>query len=133
MTKSVIVPEFKPLRLGELPTDRLKKFGLTLAEGIVTFTIPAQKHAFESHPDTFHACLPYLTQTIINPTHVGQSPKHASKGFELVSEVNNAGLIVLVAVLIKPTGRGFYMVKSTYPIDQGKLENRIRKGHLIRV
>ncbi|PWW04125.1 hypothetical protein DFR52_101816 [Hoeflea marina] len=77
------------------------------------------------------SCVPYLAQTVTDPTHVGQSPRHAGKGFELVREVNEAGLIVLVAVLIKPTGRGVYMVKSTYPIGSGKLENRLRKGHMI--
>jgi hypothetical protein len=124
-------PRFKPLMLGQLPVHHLKAFGLELAEGNVTFTIPAQQHALKSHPDSFMSCVPYLSQTVVDPTHVGQSPKHAGKGFELVREVNEAGLIILVAVLIKPTGRGIYMVKSTYPIDSDKLENRLRKGHLI--
>jgi hypothetical protein len=106
-------------------------FGLELAEGDVTFTIPAQQHALKSHPGTYISCLPYLAQTVVDPTHVGQSPKHAGQGFELVRAVNAAGLIILVAVLIKPTKRGIYIVKSTYPIDSGKLENRLRKGHLI--
>lgn len=78
------------------------------------------------------SCVPYLSQAVTDPTHVGQSPKHAGQGFELVREVNQAGLIVLLAVLIKPTGQGIYMVKSTYPIDRDKLANRLRKGHLIR-
>lgn len=125
------IPRFKPLMLGQLPVHHLKTFGLELAEGSVTFTIPAQQHALKSHPDTFMSCVPYLSQTIIDPTHVGQSPKHAGSGFELVREVKEDELIILVAVLIKPTGRGIYMVKSTYPIDKYKLENRLRKGHLI--
>lgn len=79
------------------------------------------------------SCAPYLAQTVVDPTHVGQSPKHADGGFELVREVNEAGLIILVAVLIKPTGKGIYLVKSTYPIDSEKLANRIHKGHLVPV
>ncbi len=125
-------PRFRPLILGELPVHQLKSFGLHLTKGFVTFSIPAQKHAFRSHPDSFMSCVPYLSQTVTDPTHVGQSPKHVGHGFELVREVNQAGLIVLVAVLIKPTGPGIYMVKSTYPIDRDKLANRLRKGHLIR-
>jgi hypothetical protein len=125
LTDSKNIPRFKPLMLGQLPVHHLKTFGLDLGEGSVTFTIPAQQHALKSHPDSFMSCVPYLSQTIVDPTHVGQSPKHVGKGFELVREVNTAGLIILVAVLIKPISRGIYMVKSTYPIDSEKLENRI--------
>lgn len=102
-----------------------------LPEGQVSFTIPAQKHAWKSHPDTFLSCLPYLSQTVVDPTHVGQSPKHLNQGFELVRELKAVGLIVLVAVLVKPVAGEFYLVKSTYPIDRDKLERRLRKGHLI--
>src|SRR5690606_2410519 len=131
LNTKLIVPQFKPLILGDLPADHLQKFGLECAPGQVAFSIPAQKHAFERHPDTYMSCSLYLAQTVVEPTHVGQSPKHADQGFELVREIDDAGLIILIAVLIKPTKRGIYMVKSTYPIDIGKLENRIRKGHLI--
>lgn len=125
-------PRFKPLILGPLPVHHLRLFGLTLTEGLVTFSIPAQKHALRSHPDSFLSCMPHLAQAVTDPTHVGQSPKHAGQGFELVREISQSGLIVLVAVLIKPTTHGIYVVKSTYPIDRDKLANRLRKGHLIR-
>jgi hypothetical protein len=119
------------LILGQLPVRRLKAFGLELPEGLVAFSIPAQRHALKSHPDSFMSCLPYLAQTVVDPTHVSQSPRHAGEGFELVRAINSSGLIILVAVLIRPTTKGIYMVKSTYPIDADKLANRLRKGHLI--
>ncbi|WP_146200190.1 hypothetical protein [Ochrobactrum soli] len=125
--------KFRPLTLGQLPVEALKQFGLELTAGHVAFTIPAQKHAFERHPDTYMSCLPFLSQTVTEPTHVGQSPNHTDGGFELVREVTESGLIVLVAVLIKPTKKGIYLVKSTYPIDYNKLGNRVRRGHLISV
>ncbi|WP_147412768.1 hypothetical protein [Rhizobium sp. AG855] len=124
-------PRFKPLILGELPVQHLRRFGLNLQPGPVGFSIPAQKHAFKSHPDSFMSCLPFLTQTVARPTHVGQSPKHTNDGLELIREVRQLDLILLVALLIRPTRQGVYMVKSTYPIDRNKLENRLRKGHLI--
>lgn len=78
------------------------------------------------------SCLPFLSETVIRPTHVGQSPRHANDGFELIREVRQTEIILLVAVLIRPTGQGFYLVKSVYPIDRNKLANRLRKGHLIK-
>ncbi len=125
-------PRFKPLILGELPVHQLRRFGLDLNPGRVSFSIPAQKHAFKSHPDTFMSCLPFASQAVVDPSHVGQSPKHAAEGFELIREVRQSKLIILVTVLIRPSRQGVYLVKSVYPIDQNKLANRLRKGHLIR-
>ncbi|MDR7028895.1 hypothetical protein [Rhizobium rosettiformans] len=125
-------PRFKPLILGELPVHQLRRFGLDLNPGLVSFSIPAQKHAFKSHPDTFMSCLPFVSQAVVDPSHVGQSPKHAAEGFELIREARQSELIILVAVLIRPSRQGVYLVKSVYPIDQNKLANRLRKGHLIK-
>ncbi|MDH4412155.1 MAG: hypothetical protein QE484_02530 [Rhizobium sp.] len=125
-------PRFKPLILGDLPVHHLNRFGLNLAPGLVSFSIPAQKHALKSHPDSFMSCLPFVSQAVVNPSHVGQSPKHATDGFELIREVRQSELIILVALLIRPSRQGVYLVKSVYPIDQNKLANRLRKGHLIK-
>ncbi|MFP5076571.1 hypothetical protein ACLE20_04625 [Rhizobium sp. YIM 134829] len=133
MSKRKTPTRFTPLLHGPLPITQLEKFGLMLAEGSVAFTIPAQKHALRSHPDSFMSCLPYLAQTVTTPHYVGQSPRHVEAGFELVREVRATGAIVLVAALIKPTRQGTYLVKSTSPIDRFKLENRLRKGHLLSV
>lgn len=128
---TAIYPKFRHLVLGPLPTAALGKAGILLGEGEVHFRIPAQKHAFNRHPDTFMSCVPFLSETVVTPTHVGQSPRHANDGFELVREIKHAGLIVLVSVFIKPSNNGIYGVTSTYPIDRSKLEARLRKGHLV--
>lgn len=125
--------KYKPLTLGPLPLGPLTQFGLQLDEGLVHFTIPAQRHAAERHPEEYPLCFPHLLDTVQKPTHVGQAPKHAEAGFELVRQVSAGSLIVLVAVLIKPTKSGIHLVKSVYPIDAGKLENRVRRGYLIEV
>lgn len=78
-------------------------------------------------------CVPFLSETVVDPTHVGQSPHHVNDGIELVREIRQAGLIVLVAVFIKPSNSGVYGVTTTYPIDRNKLEARLRKGRLFEV
>lgn len=78
------------------------------------------------------SCLPFVSQAVVSPSYVGQSPKHATEGFELIREVTQSELIILVALLIRPSRQGVYLVKSVYPIDQNKLPNRLRKGHLIK-
>lgn len=126
-------PTFKPLVLGPLPTEQLAKASFNLAEGEVHFSIPAQKHAYGRHPDTYMSLVPFLSETVINPTHVGQAPDHHGRGFELVREIQSAGVIVLVAVTLRPTNSGIYHVMSTYPIDRNKLERRVRKRFLTAV
>ena len=130
---AIVIPTFKPLVLGALPCVQLQKAGLLLAEGDVHFSISAQKHAYRNHPDTYMSCAPFLSETVLNPTHVGQSPHHAENGFEIVREIKEEGLILLVALLLKPTNRGVYQVTSTYPIDANKLDRRVRKNFLFVV
>lgn len=124
--------QFKNLVLGDLPTDCLAKAGLDLEPRPVRFTIAAQKHAVSSHPHEFDLCQPYLAEIIASPTYVGQAPDHKNKGFELVLSAQSGGLLILLAVHIKPVD-GAYIVKSVYPINQNKLERRLRKGFLIKV
>ncbi|MFK4810698.1 hypothetical protein ACI3KW_10845 [Devosia sp. ZW T5_3] len=125
--------KLQPLFLGELPTIQLKQFGLMLPDGQVLMSIPAQKHAIKSHPAEFDLCHPYLSEVVETPSLVGQSPHHVNSGFELVKEIDDQGLIILVAVCIKPTSSGIYMATSTYPISGVTMNNRVKKGHLIFV
>lgn len=94
--------------------------------------IPAQRHAMKRHPDDFPRCLPFLSEVIETPSLCGQSPHHAD-GFELVKEIDDEGLIVLVALNIERSSSGLYIATSTYVIDQDKAERRVRKKHLIYV
>lgn len=125
--------KFKPLTLGPLPVEPLRRFGLDVDEGTVHFGIPGQKHAQSRHPSDFALCFPYLPDIVTSPTHVGQSPHHVHDGFELVREVKDGELIILVAALLKPTKYGVHLVTSTYRIDTKKLERRLATGHLIEV
>ncbi len=125
--------KFKPLTLGPLPVEPLRRFGLDVSEGSVHFGIPGQKHAQRRHPHDFDICFPHLSDTVCAPTHVGQSPHHTDDGFELVREIRDGQLIILVAALLKPTKHGVHLVTSTYRIDSRKLERRLETGHLIEV
>jgi hypothetical protein len=100
-----------------------------MADGLVHFTIPAQKHAWKRHPDTFFQCLPYVGQAIAGPTYAGQSP-HQPQGFEVVLEVAAENTHVLVAIGLRPSNSGIYHVRSTYLIDYNTVERRCRKGFL---
>jgi len=95
-------------------------------------SVKAQEHAHKRHGDDFLKCLPYLEDTVTTPSQLGQSPKHLD-GFELIKEINEAGFFVLVAMLILPSRKGIYQVTSAYPIGLGKVEGRLKTGHIIHV
>lgn len=94
--------------------------------------IPAQKHALKRHPEDFPKCLPYLQEVVETPSLCGQSP-HQLDGFELIKEIDDQGLIVLVAVKITRSSSGIYIASSTYLIDKNTIDRRVRKGFLIYV
>jgi hypothetical protein len=130
---AIIRRKFKALTLGELPLECLEKAGLKLAAGSVHFSIAAQKHALSHHGDDFYLCEPFLAETVASPTYAGQGPDHKGKGFELVLHTRRRDLIVLVAIHLKPTKAGTYIVKSAYPINSNTLKRRLRKGFLVKV
>ncbi|MCM2294421.1 hypothetical protein NAC44_19015 [Allorhizobium sp. BGMRC 0089] len=120
-----------PLRLGPLPIDKLKDFGILTPPGEVIFTVAAQKHAIKGHAAEFALCLRYIERAVQTPTYVGQAPQHKNLGVELIYEHVVDRVIILVAVHLEQTPEGFYIVKSTYPISKDKLERRIRKKFLM--
>lgn len=129
----LFLPRFRPLVLGNLPHGRLARANLFLPPGPVHFSIMAQRHAFKRHPETFMSCLPFLSETVTDPTHAGQAPDHGTDGFELIREIRQANLILLVAIRIRRSSDGAYQVSSTYPIDRNKLERRLRKKFIVRL
>lgn len=134
LVQRLIRPKFRPLNLGPLPADTVNRcLNLTLPDGDVCFTIPAQKHAYRRHPDDYMTCVPFLSETILGPSHVGQAPDHEGEGFEMIKELPHESLIVLMAVNVRPTNRGIYIVRSVYPIDRNKLERRIRLKFVVPV
>jgi hypothetical protein len=124
------------IRLTALPVDAVKRcLGLALAPGTVYYYAGAQHHAF-FEPDKRQReaiCKPHYMDVVSAPTHVGQQPQHVGKSFELV-RVTAAGPIILMGIRLKPIKKsGYYVVKSTYPINVDTLERRIRIGTLVPV
>ncbi|MEX2375767.1 MAG: hypothetical protein WD942_09325 [Dehalococcoidia bacterium] len=122
---------FRPLNLGALPAERVGEvLRRPMPEGNVRFTIPAQKHALKHHPHTFLGCLPYAAQAVTAPSYIGQSPHHMD-GFEHVLKVAVDRVWVLVAIGLRPTNAGLYLVHSIYQIDANAVGRRVRKGFLV--
>jgi len=132
MSKKNLTGKYKlsPLDLGPLPTTRINGLlGLNLVPAVVHFSVRAQQHALQRHPDNFTICRRHIASIVANPDYVGQSPGQ-SDGFELIGEAHQDQAIVLVAIKINPDHAGRYIVASTYLIDQNKLERRVRKRFL---
>ncbi len=131
---NILKYKFRPLTLGRLPTELIyATIRLALSDGVVHFSIPAQKHAFQEHPDTFLGYLPFASETVLNPTHVGQAPQHRGESFEVIKAFTEPDLISLVAICLRPSNQGVYTVRSMYPIDRNKLERRIRRRFVVEV
>lgn len=117
---------WQDVSFGPLPVAAvLKCLDLALKPGEVMFYAHAQKHTFTDRPER-HICIPHLEQAIAFPTHVGQQPGYEGNSFDLVCVLPD-GLIVLVAISMR-IKKGLYPMKSTYPLKQATLQNRIRAG-----
>jgi hypothetical protein len=129
---SMKVNIWKTIALGPLPVAAIDRcLGLALVAGEVVFFEHAQKHAFEKQLHRHPICMPHLADTVTDPTHVGQQPKHRGKGFDLVRVVPG-GPIILIGIRLVPLKKsGVYTVSSTYPIDQDTLARRLRLGTTI--
>lgn len=127
---------FTPLSLGPLPANLVSEaLEITVPDGAVHFSIPAQNHAYREHGRDFLACMPFLSQAIASPTYIGQSPRHRNQGFEIIytaptNETAEGVMNVLIAVKIRLDNRGRYQLKSVYPIDDLKILNRLETGHI---
>lgn len=118
--------------MGHLPAEQINQIlGLNLTASIVHFSLRAQQHAYERHPEDFALCLRHIAQIVAKPDFVGRGP-HQSDGFELIGTIRQESAIILVAIKLRPDGAGRYIVASTYSIDRSKLERRLRKGFITR-
>ena len=121
-----------PLDAGPLPVAAIEAAtGLVLAPGPVHFSVRAQEHAERRHPDDFALCMRHVARIVTAPDYIGQGP-HQADGFELVGEARAEDAVVLVAIKVRPDARGRYIVASTYVIDRGTLDRRLRKRFLAR-
>ncbi len=117
------------LELGPLPHGELNRaLGLELEPGPVVFTVPAQRHALQSHPNDFHSCLPFVALAVKEPSYAGDDFKNPGK-IELIRRMpDKQGL--LVAIILEPDSRGRYRVASMYPIPQKVIDQRRQAGRL---
>ena len=124
--------KFKPLDLGPLPVDEINEtLELELEAGEVFFSVPAQRHAAQDHPQDFLPCLPFLGATVSEPTYAGDDFKNPGK-FELVRRMPD-GRGLLVAVAAERDKKGRYHVCSMYPIPQSTIDQRRHVKHLRNV
>ena len=118
------------LDLGPLPVGKINGvLGSSLTAADAHFSVRAQSHSLMRHPDDFELCRQYVGQIVSNPNYIGQAPGQ-NDGFELIGEIPQEQAIILVAIKLRLDKAGRYIVASTYPIDQNKLERRLRKGFI---
>jgi hypothetical protein len=116
------------LNMGPLPVGLVQRcLGIELPPGLVEFSAHAQEHAFTKEPAREPVCRPHLLDVVARPTHIGQEPGYVGDAFYLVRQVPGNGPIVLVAIGLKPLRSRMYGVRSTYPLDLGTLQRRIRR------
>jgi len=121
-----------PLDLGNLPVDRINSaLGTDLEPGKVSFSVRAQLHASQRHPNEYGRFLPYVGSVISFPLYVGDDVKNEGK-IELVSRIPALGESLLVAVSVEIGEDGTYFITSMYPISEQKISGRFEKGFLKR-
>jgi hypothetical protein len=125
-------PQLIALTLGPLPVDAINDaLSLELEPGEVMFSEPAQRHAFNNHPEDFPKCLPHVGSVILNPLFVGDDLKNPGK-IELISRIAvlESGLLVAISLELI---NGYYHVASMYPVSERKIEGRLEKRFLKRI
>jgi hypothetical protein len=117
------------VKLGLVPVDIVKNYlRIDLVPGPIIFHWDAQKHAFgaDERKHREPICSPHYTNTIADPTHIGQQPKYIGDAFDLVRVVSDKGPIIIMGIGLEPNKRGIYSVRSTYPLDFNSLGRRVR-------
>ncbi len=120
-----------PIKIGQLTQDVIDRLSLTrtpcdiiLWSDRVEYT---QKHIkdFESEDDYYKhmSTIPTIVQ---NPDYVGLHPKDNS-----IQYVKRIDEIMLAGIRLKDTGSIIF--RSSYPITQGKLNNYINSGRLVKL
>ena len=122
--------KYEALDFGPLPVDVINRIlEMELEPGIAHMSGLAHKHAAEKHPTDYLVCHPLVSQTIADPTFVGQAPKHRDN-FELIRRVPGGDSAVLVAVSVDMDDDGRYRVRSYYLITEEDVTNRREKRYL---
>jgi phage-Barnase-EndoU-ColicinE5/D-RelE like nuclease3 len=118
------------LVLGPLPVDAINKtIGTELEPGDVVFSRAAQVHAARRHPIEYPLCLPHLAHVICDPLYVGDDHKNPD-AIELIGRIHVVNSFVLVAIEMTKDTNGRYNVRTFYPVNKEKVDNRRKRGFL---
>jgi len=73
----------------------------------------------------------FIETVVLDPSFIGQAPKHG-RNFELLRRIpGDGGDAILVAVKMEPDERGDYRVVSFYRVTARELETKRSKGHIL--
>jgi hypothetical protein len=79
MTKS-----FPPIVFGPLAVDMINRtIGTELQPGLARLSSRAHRHAQIDHPEDYALCMRIIEAVVMDPSFIGQAPKHG-RNFELL-------------------------------------------------
>jgi hypothetical protein len=118
------------LVLGRLPAETINKtIGTELEAGDVVFSRAAQVHAARRHPIEYPLCLPHLANVVCDPLYVGDDFTNPD-AIELIGRIQVVNSFVLVAIEMTKDERGRYNIRTFYPVNKEKVDNRRKRGFL---
>ena len=119
-----------PLVIGPLPVKVINDtIDTELDPGDLVLSRGAQTHAARKHPKDFARLVPHLGAVVTNPLYIGDDHRNGGK-IELIGKPPGESSFLLVAVIVERDDRGQYHVASFYPVSDGKVQSRRRKGFL---
>jgi len=123
---------FPPIILGHLAVDVINRtIGTELQPGLARLSSKAHRHVQVDHPEDYALCLRFIETVVLDPSFIGQAPKHG-QNFELLRRIpGNGGDATLVAVKMEPDERGDYRVVSFYRVTARELEIKRGKGRIL--
>jgi hypothetical protein len=123
---------FPPIVLGPLAVDMINRtIGTELQPGLARLSSRAHRHAQIDHPEDYALCMRFIEAVVIEPSVIGQAPKHG-RNFELLRRIpGQDGDATLVAIKMEPDERGDYRVVSFYKVTARELHNKRGKGHIL--
>lgn len=132
---------FKPIKFGPFPYEMVNRtIGTELEPGGVYISVRAQLHMQRDHPADFPIISRHLESVILNPTLIGQSPRHSSS-FEMVKRLRiierdeNGSTTMefysLLALSLELDQHGDYRVESGYSLKEEQVTQRRLSGHLL--
>ena len=97
---------FPPIILGPLAVEMINRtIGTELQPGLARLSSRAHRHAQIDHPEDYALCIRFIEAVVIDPSFIGQVPKHG-RNIELLRRIpGHDGNATLVAVKMEPDER----------------------------